>query len=187
MRRSRAVRAGGALDFSGAPHRFAERAVRPPGPPPGQQLERPSVTAFTAYAGLFLISFLAATIFPAQSEIGLAALLLAGDYNVVALVVVASVGNTLGSMVNWLIGRWVEHFKHRRWFPAKPEQLDKAVSWYHRYGRWSLLLSWTPFIGDPLTLAAGVLREPLWSFVLIVGFAKTVRYVVVAALTLSGS
>ncbi|MCF3630512.1 YqaA family protein [Thalassospiraceae bacterium LMO-SO8] len=137
-----------------------------------------------AYGGLFLVAFLAATILPAQSEIGLAGLILSGDYSIGLLIAVASLGNTLGAVVNWALGRWVEHFRDRKWFPAKPQQLDKAVGWYHRYGRWSLLLSWMPFIGDPLTLAAGVLREPFWSFLAIVAFAKTARYIVVAGITL---
>tara|TARA_R110000772_G_scaffold49123_6_gene112810 strand:+ start:121484 stop:121924 length:441 start_codon:yes stop_codon:yes gene_type:complete len=138
----------------------------------------------TAYGGLFLIAFLAATILPAQSEIGLAGLLLSGDYSVALLIVAASLGNTLGAVVNWALGRWIEHFRDRKWFPAKPEQLDKAVGWYHRYGRWSLLLSWMPFIGDPLTLAAGVLREPFWSFLVLVAVAKTTRYLIVTGITL---
>ena len=136
----------------------------------------------TAYGGLFLIAFLAATILPAQSEIGLAGLLLSGDYSVALLIVAASLGNTLGAVVNWALGRWIEHFRDRKWFPAKPEQLDKAVGWYHRYGRWSLLLSWMPFIGDPLTLAAGVL---FWSFLAIVSLAKTARYLILTAITLN--
>jgi len=138
----------------------------------------------TAYGGLFLIAFLAATILPAQSEIGLAGLLLSGDYSVALLIVAASLGNTLGAVVNWALGRWIEHFRDRKWFPAKPEQLDKAVGWYHRYGRWSRLLSWMPFIGDPLTLAAGVLREPFWSFLVLVAVAKTTRYLIVTGITL---
>lgn len=138
-----------------------------------------------AYGGLFGISFLAATILPAQSEIGLAGLIVAEDYSVPLLIAVASVGNTLGAVVNWVLGRGVDKLHKRKWFPVKPEQLDKATGWYHKYGRWSLLLSWAPFIGDPLTLAAGVLREPLWSFLLLVSVAKTARYVIVAALTLN--
>jgi membrane protein YqaA with SNARE-associated domain len=140
--------------------------------------------ALGVYAGLFGISFLAATVLPAQSEIGLVGLILSEDYSIALLIIVASVGNTLGAIVNWIIGIYVNQLKHKRWFPAKPEQLDKATGWYHKYGRWSLLLSWAPFIGDPLTLAAGVLREPFWSFFILVAIAKTGRYIVVAALTL---
>ncbi|MGB1027598.1 MAG: YqaA family protein, partial [Rhodospirillaceae bacterium] len=122
---------------------------------------------------------------PAQSELGLAGLIVLGDTPVWLLVAVASLGNTLGAVVNWGLGRGVETFRNHRWFPATEQQLEKATAWYRTYGRWSLLLSWVPIIGDPLTLAAGILREPFWSFLLLVGLAKTTRYVVVAALTLS--
>lgn len=142
------------------------------------------MTALAALAGLFAIAFLAATIFPAQSEAALVALLLAGDQPVVALIAVASLGNTLGAVVNWALGRGIEHFRHRKWFPATEKQLDRATRWYGRWGRWSLLLSWMPFGGDALTVVAGVLREPLASFVVLVAIAKTARYVVVAALVL---
>lgn len=135
-------------------------------------------------AGLFGLSFLAATLFPAGSELGLSAMIAAGTDPVVLLVAVASLGNTLGSMVNWGLGRGAASFSDARWFPVTPEKLDKATTWYHRYGRWSLLMSWAPVIGDPLTLAAGVLKEPFWSFTLLVAIAKTARYVVVALLTL---
>ena len=136
------------------------------------------------YAGLFFIAFLAATILPAQSELGLAGLVLSGDHSVVLLVAVASAGNTLGAVVNWALGRGLERFAGRRWFPVQPKQLERAAGWYRRYGRWSLLLSWAPFIGDPLTVAAGALREPLTSFLLLVSIAKTGRYMVVAALAM---
>ncbi len=132
------------------------------------------------YLGLFVAAFLAATILPAQSELGLAALYLTDRYSLVALVLVASVGNTLGAIVNWFIGRGFERFKERKWFPASHAQLAAANRWYAKYGWWSLLLSWMPVIGDPITLVAGLLREPLWRFVLVVGFAKTARYTVLA-------
>lgn len=139
---------------------------------------------FGAYAGLFLIALAAASILPLQSEAALIALLLAGEQPPLLLVAVASLGNTLGAVINWGLGRWLEHFRNRKWFPANPAALEKAQRWYHRYGRWSLLLSWAPFIGDPLTVAAGAMREPLPTFVLLVAIAKTARYVVLAALTL---
>ena len=88
-------------------------------------------------------------------------------------------------MVNWAVGRGVERFHDKKWFPASPRQLDRATGWYRKYGRWSLLLSWAPFVGDPLTLAAGILREPIWSFLLLVAFAKTARYIVTAAIAMN--
>lgn len=138
----------------------------------------------SGYLGLFLAAFGAATLLPMQSEALLAGLLLSERYAVWGLVAVASVGNALGSLVNWLLGRYVEHFRHRRWFPVSQRQMLKAQQHYHRYGRWTLLLSWMPVIGDPLTLIAGVMREPLWSFLLIVTLAKTARYLMVMGLTL---
>jgi len=104
-------------------------------------------------------------------------------YPPLQLVAVASIGNTLGAVVNWALGRGVERFKERRWFPVSPAALDKAAGWYRRWGRWSLLLSWAPIVGDALTVAAGVLREPFWSFLLLVAIAKTGRYAVLAMAT----
>lgn len=139
----------------------------------------------SAYLGLFLSAFGAATLLPLQSEAVLVALLLAGQQPLWALLLTATLGNVLGSWVNWLLGRSIEHYRERRWFPASPARLQQAQAWYARYGRWSLLLSWMPVIGDPLTLVAGVMRERLWIFLLIVTLAKASRYAVLAALTLA--
>lgn len=136
------------------------------------------------YLGLFAAAFGAATLLPLQSEALLVALLLGGAQPVWTLVLVASLGNVLGSLVNWWLGRYLERFRDRRWFPVSDRRLRQAQRWYGRYGRWSLLLSWLPVIGDPLTLVAGIMREPLWRFTLIVTLAKTLRYAVLAAATL---
>jgi membrane protein YqaA with SNARE-associated domain len=133
-----------------------------------------------AYGGLFMAAFFAATLLPLQSESVLTGLLVASDHPAAMLVAVASVANTVGSCLNWLLGRYVERFRGRRWFPASDAALSRAQAWYQRYGHWSLLLSWAPLIGDPLTVAAGVLREPFMRFVLLVALAKTTRYVVLA-------
>jgi membrane protein YqaA with SNARE-associated domain len=135
------------------------------------------------YGGLFLAAFLAATLLPMQSEAALVALLLA-DYPPWLLVAVASAGNVLGSTVNWWLGRGLLRFQGRRWFPVPPAALERAQGHYRRYGRWSLLLSWVPVIGDPLTLVAGVMREPLRVFLPLVALAKTGRYLVLAWVTL---
>ena len=138
----------------------------------------------SAYFGLFLSALGAATLLPLQSEGVLVALLLSQAYAPWALLAVASAGNVLGSVINWLLGRYLEHFRQRRWFPVSEARLQQAQHWYTRYGRWSLLLSWVPIIGDPLTLVAGVMRERLWVFLLIVGLAKTARYAVLVWLVL---
>lgn len=137
----------------------------------------------TVLSGLFVTAFLAATIFPAQSEALLVALLIKTEYAPWLLVSIASAGNVLGSIVNWGLGRYIEHFKDRNWFPASPKTLEKAQAYYERYGKWSLLLSWVPFIGDPITVIAGVMRERLWVFVAFVVIAKAGRYIVLTYFT----
>ena len=108
----------------------------------------------SGYLGLFLAAFGAATLLPMQSAL------------------------------NCLLGRSIEHYRHKRWFPVSESKLKKAQQAYHRFGRWSLLLSWVPIIGDPLTVVAGIMREPFWRFLLIVTLAKAARYLALAALTL---
>jgi membrane protein YqaA with SNARE-associated domain len=142
------------------------------------------VSGFFACLGLFLSAFVAATILPAQSETVLTGLILLDQVPVGVLVVVASLGNVAGSVLNWGLGRAIERYRDRQWFPVKPAMLARATGWYHRYGRWSLLLSWVPVIGDPLTLVAGVLREEFWRFLLLVGIAKTGRYICLALLVM---
>ena len=94
------------------------------------------------------------------------------------LLIVASIGNTLGACVNWGLGRFASRFRDRPWFPANSSQLQRAERWYARWGVWSLLLSWVPFVGDPLTVIAGLLRTPFLIFLVIVAIAKTGRYAV---------
>lgn len=144
------------------------------------------MTDLALYAGLFMAAFLAATLLPMQSEAALVALLLTGDHAPWLLLTVASVGNVLGSGVNWLLGRGIERFRDKRWFPASPAALERARGWYRRYGRWSLLLSWMPVVGDPLTVMAGVMREPLPVFLLLVSLAKVGRYLVLMAVVMNG-
>jgi membrane protein YqaA with SNARE-associated domain len=139
------------------------------------------MSPLAAYGALFASAFLAATVLPAQSEAVLAAMLLAGEHPAAVLIAVASTGNVLGAAVNWALGRGLERFKDRSWFPAKAETLARAQRWYQRYGKWSLLLSWAPFIGDPLTLAAGIMRERFLVFLALVTVAKVGRYLVLAA------
>ncbi|MBK5512386.1 MULTISPECIES: YqaA family protein [unclassified Pseudomonas] len=139
---------------------------------------------FGAYIGLFFAAFGAATLLPLQSEAVLVGLLISDRYWIWALLAVATLGNVLGSLLNWWLGRGIERFRERRWFPVSPRHLETARKHYQRYGHWSLLLSWVPVIGDPLTLVAGVMREPLGRFLLIVSLAKGARYAVLALITL---
>ncbi len=133
-------------------------------------------------AGLFLAAFGAATILPMQSEVVFVAVQTAAAAPVWLIVLVASVGNTLGAVVNYVLGRGIERFRDRRWFPVSVRQLERAQAWYARWGVWTLLLSWAP-LGDAFTVIAGTMRTPLWLFLGLVAFAKTGRYIVLAWLT----
>lgn len=148
-------------------------------------MERPRLLdSLGPLVALFLAALAEATIVPIRSEIVLVGLLLAEQAPWPELLVVASLGNTLGASINWALGRFIARFEDRRWFPAKRETIARAEVWYRRWGRWTLLLSWLPVLGDLLTIAAGVLRESLPVMLVIVGAVKAVRYVVVIGLTL---
>ena len=128
--------------------------------------------------GLFLAGLVAATPLPMQSEVVFLALQAAG-YAPLWMVVFASAGNILGSCVTYGIGRWAGNLHGSRWFPFTPATLEKARSWFARWGLWSLLLSWAPG-GDLLVALAGLMRVPLPVFLVLVTIAKTCRYIVLA-------
>lgn len=128
---------------------------------------------------LFIAAFGAATLLPLQSEAVLLALFAQDVYAVWLLILVASLGNILGSCVNWYLGLKIERFKAKKWFPVSETKLIKAQNIYQKYGFWSLLLSWVPIIGDPITLIAGLMRESFLKFLLMVTLAKTGRYICV--------
>ncbi|MDF1527547.1 MAG: DedA family protein [Sedimenticola sp.] len=136
----------------------------------------------TSYLLLFASAFLAATILPFYSEVILYALLREGGDPVV-LVVIATLGNTLGAVVNWILGRYLLHFRSRRWFYFSEKQIEKAQRWFQRYGFWTLLLAWMPVGGDALTLIAGIMKIRLSLFLLLVGTGKALRYISVTYLT----
>ncbi|HKJ52748.1 MAG TPA: YqaA family protein [Gammaproteobacteria bacterium] len=129
-----------------------------------------------SYLLMFGSAFLAATLLPFYSEVLLYALLREGG-DPMMLVLVATLGNTLGAVVNWLLGLYLLKFQDRRWFYFSRAQIDTAQRWYQRYGFWSLLLAWLPVGGDALTLIAGIMKVRLWLFLLLVGTGKGLRYV----------
>ena len=137
------------------------------------------------YLALFLSSFFAATLLPAQSEAVLAFQLASDKEDLINLILIATSGNVLGALVNWYLGKFALHYKEKKWFPIKADKLEKGEKYYKKYGRVSLLLSWMPIIGDPITFVAGVLKEPLWSFLILVTIAKGLRYIFIVAVTLN--
>ena len=131
------------------------------------------------YLSLFIISFLAATILPFSSELTLAGLIATFSYDNLLLLIVASLGNILGSVVNWILGFYSRNLSKKKWFPFKDEQIEKSSKWFNKFGRWSLLFTWVPVIGDPLTLAAGLLRVRFVEFLILVTIGKVSRYLVI--------
>lgn len=137
----------------------------------------------TGYLLLFAASFLAATIVPFSSEAILYGLLKQGEPSW-HLIVVATCGNTLGAVVNWVLGRYLLHYKDRRWFYFSTDQLSRMQVRFQKYGVWSLLFSWLPLGGDILTCVAGVMRVPFLVFLPLVAMGKVLRYIAVFYLSL---
>ncbi len=137
----------------------------------------------TAYFSLFLISFLAATIFPFSSELTLASLIITENYNSFALVGVASSGNILGSAFNWFLGFYLLKYINKRWFPFKKNQIKSVSKKFNKFGLWSLLFAWLPVFGDPLTFVAGVLKVNFILFLILVSIGKISRYFFIFYLT----
>ena len=130
-----------------------------------------------SYFQLSLISFLAATILPFSSEVVLTTMYLSNSFETYFLLIFASIGNIMGSITNWYLGKKITLFQNRKWFPVSAEQLEKSRQYFQRYGLWSLLLAWVPIIGDPLTLLAGVLKIRFGIFFVLVSISKISRYV----------
>jgi membrane protein YqaA with SNARE-associated domain len=130
-----------------------------------------------SYFQLSLISFLAATILPFSSEVVLTTMYLSNSFETYFLLIFASIGNIMGSITNWYLGKKITLFQNRKWFPVSAEQLERSRQYFQKYGLWSLLLAWVPIIGDPLTLLAGVLKVRFGIFFVLVSISKISRYV----------
>jgi membrane protein YqaA with SNARE-associated domain len=125
--------------------------------------------AEAGFVGLFIASFLSATLLPGGSEAVLIAVIARHPEAVIEAVAVATVGNTLGGASSFLIGRLLPNRAQHR-----------AVIYLHRYGYWALLFSWVPVIGDALCVAAGWLRFNPWGSLLMLAVGKLLRYLAVA-------
>ena len=129
---------------------------------------------------LFLSAFISSTLFPGGSEAVLAYLSSEAEYSLTILILVATLGNTLGAMTSWGVGSLIS-IKYSTEKLAKEGQ-QKAVERLQRYGSPVLLLSWLPVIGDPLCLAAGWLRIHWLQSLLFITIGKLLRYIVVVYL-----
>ena len=134
------------------------------------------------YLTLFTLALLSATLLPGGSEVYLLSLSQNPEYSLWLLWLIATLGNTLGSAINYLLGRYLLHWQDRKWFPVSRSQLDKGQKWFGRYGYWSLLLAWAPVFGDALTLIAGIMRLNFTLFFTLVLIGKGVRYLLVLGL-----
>ncbi len=126
-------------------------------------------SAEAGFVGLFIASFLAATLLPGGSEVVLIAVIAQHPDEIVKAVAVATVGNTLGGASSFLIG-WL--------LPNRAQH--KAIIYLHKYGYWALLFSWVPLFGDALCVAAGWLRFNPWVSLLLFAVGKLFRYLLVA-------
>lgn len=149
-------------------------------------LSMPELLAEYGLLSLFLISFCASTLLPLGSEWLLVALLLQGS-NPVTTVIVATLGNSLGSGTNYLIGYYGGDWLAEKLLRIDKNQQLRAESWFNRYGNWALLLAWLPIIGDPLCLVSGMLKTPIMRFSLLVVVGKGLRYAFLTLLTLQGA
>ena len=133
----------------------------------------------TGYLSLFFSSLIAATLFPMGSELVLIGLIKNG-WPIAETVAVASVGNVLGSVINFGIG----YLLHKGFMKSRlnhyKANLIRAEELFNKFGRWTLLFAWLPIIGDPLTLFAGLSRVNFGLFLLLVSVGKVARYAVIA-------
>lgn len=134
-----------------------------------------------SYFILFVSALGAATILPFSSEATLL-IMLHQSLDVYGLWLVATLGNTLGSIINWVLGRFLLRYQHEKWFPVSQKNIDRSQRWFQKYGVWSLLMSWLPIVGDGLTLTAGFLKVKFPIFLLLTAIGKGARYAVVITL-----
>jgi membrane protein YqaA with SNARE-associated domain len=127
----------------------------------------------TSLAALFLAAFVSATVLPANSEVVLLAVLKAHPDLGTAALALATLGNTLGGLTTYGLGRL---------FPERKTNKARAVAMVRRYGAWALLLSWVPILGDALCAAAGWLRVPFWRSTAAIAVGKLARYLAVGLL-----
>lgn len=134
-----------------------------------------------AYLSLFFTAFISATLLPSSSELVMTAMIAKGSYSLWLLWLSATLGNVLGSCVNYWLGTQVMRFKDRKWFPVSKKSIEKAEKQFNKYGIYSLLFAWLPVVGDPLTVVGGIFRVQFLTFLVLVALGKGARYLAVLA------
>jgi membrane protein YqaA with SNARE-associated domain len=144
-----------------------------------------SVFTFLSGSALWLLfstGFLSATLLPGGSEIALVTSLEAAQYPAILLIAIATAGNTLGGMTNYLLGLWLPNRTRPEKRTRFAKNSHKALEWIHKYGYFALFFSWLPVIGDLLCLAAGWLRMHFLPCFVLIALGKSIRYSLLAAL-----
>ncbi|MEL0633566.1 YqaA family protein [Pseudoalteromonas carrageenovora] len=136
------------------------------------------------YFTLFVSAFISATLLPSSSEVIMVGMLSQATVNLWLLWCVATLGNVLGSCVNYWLGTQVLRFKNKKWFPVSAKGLEKAQDQFNRYGVYSLLFAWLPIVGDPLTVIGGIFKVRFSVFLILVTLGKGARYLAVIALAI---
>lgn len=129
--------------------------------------------------GMFIASFIAGSVFPFSSEAIMLAMLAAG-VEPVELTVFATVGNVLGSMFNYSVGRmgrldWIEKYLH-----VKKEKLDKAQRFMGGHGAWMGFFTFLPILGSAISILLGLMRANLFITVISITLGKALRYIIIA-------
>ncbi len=130
------------------------------------------------YAGLFIISFLAATLIPLGSEAAVILMALTG-FNPGLVLLVASAGNSLGSFTNYFVGKWGGRFIFSKYIKVEKKNQERAEKVYGKWGSPVLFFAWLPILGDPITVVAGLLKVNLFVFAFWVVLGKALRYLII--------
>jgi len=128
---------------------------------------------------LFFSALISSTLFPGGSEALLLYRLNEGG-DALLLVLIATIGNVLGSLITYAMGRLGNAAIHKNWLRISEAQSERAERWFEAYGKPALLFAWLPIVGDPLCLAAGLLRCGIIPFLLLVTIGKLARYSLLA-------
>ncbi|KAF7771345.1 hypothetical protein PUND_a0076 [Pseudoalteromonas undina] len=134
------------------------------------------------YITLFFTAFISATLLPSSSEVLMGGMIMQGNTNLWLIWFAATLGNVLGSCVNYWLGTQALRFKDKKWFPVSEKGLKKAQKQFNKYGVYSLLFAWLPIVGDPLTVIGGVFKVRFSMFLVLVTLGKGLRYLAVIAL-----
>ncbi len=133
------------------------------------------------YLGLFVVSYLSATVVPFSEQFAVVGMLTLG-YSAVIIVIVATAGSFLGALTNYFVGQKGSEFVFSRYISIDEKNLNRAEGFFGRWGSFVLLFSWLPLLGDAITVVAGVLHLDLRVFTIWVLIGRLARQIIVVLL-----